>query len=90
MPDVLWIEIGVLFDTLKDKAKAVVNLKKDFDVNVHPLGIKAKRRWLEATVYMQDEEEEAALDKVAKSVGDKVHGWLDVYVHTRSRMIGKP
>lgn len=88
MPENLWVEIGVLFKSLKEKRKAVGILKQNFDISIHRLGKRTKRRWLEATVHMQNKQEEEALDEIAKNLGDKVDGWLDVWVHSQSRHIG--
>ena len=65
MPENLWIEVGVLCKTMKEKHGIIDALKQHFHVEVHLIGRNSKRRWLEATVYMENLQEEEAVNKIS-------------------------
>jgi len=88
MPENLWIEVGVLCKTMKEKRNIIETLKQHFNINVKSVGRNSKRRWLEATVFMEDMTEEEAVNKVSKLLeGTEADGWLDVWTHAFSHHV---
>jgi hypothetical protein len=88
MPENIWVEVGVLCKTMKEKHAIIEALKRKFQVKVTPVGRNSKRRWLEATVFMENMMEVEAVDEISKLLkGTSADGWLDVWVHSFSRHI---